>query len=128
MARNRTAGLTEREAEIMSVIWELGEASVEEIRLRLKNRPAASTVRTLLAIMVERKLIQDDGSVYAKRFRATADQSSVQGSALRRLVDSLFSGSTEEMLMRLVDDGEIDAEQIKALQKRLEAQMDEREK
>ena len=58
----RTQGLTEREGEIMSILWNLDRASVEEIRGRLKNRPSSNTVRTLLGIMVERGLEEDDGS------------------------------------------------------------------
>jgi BlaI family penicillinase repressor len=113
MARKRTQGLTEREAEIMSILWELGKASVEDIRARLHNKPAASTVRTLLGIMVERGLVADDGSAYAKQYHSCIDQSEAQGSALRRLIDNLFAGSTEDLLVRLVDAGEVDVEQLK---------------
>ena len=119
MARKRTQGLTEREAEIMSILWEQGRASVEEIRRQLRDEPAASTVRTLLSIMVERGLVGDDGSVYAKKFHPLVEQSEAQGSALRRIIDSLFAGSTEEMLVRLVDEGEVDIEQLKRLQARI---------
>ena len=119
MARKRTQGLTEREAEIMSILWELDQASVEEIRSRLKNKPSANTVRTLLGIMVERDLVEDDGSVYAKQYYPRIDQAEAQGPALRRLVDNLFAGSTEELLMHLVDEGKVDIEQLKRLQRRI---------
>ena len=119
MSRQRTQGLTEREAEIMSILWELDQASVEEIRSRLKNKPSANTVRTLLGIMVERDLVEDDGSVYAKQYYPRIDQAEAQGPALRRLVDNLFAGSTEELLMHLVDEGKVDIEQLKRLQRRI---------
>ena len=119
MVRKRTQGLTEREAEIMAILWEREQANVEEIRAQLKNKPAASTVRTLLAIMIERGLVADDGSVYAKQYRALVDKDVAQKSALRRLIDTFFAGSTEEVLLRLVDEGEVDADQLKALQKRI---------
>ena len=44
MARKRTTGFTDREAEILSILWDLGEASVEDIRRRLSGNPTASTV------------------------------------------------------------------------------------
>ena len=120
MARKRSQGLTEREAEIMSILWELGNASVEDVRRRMENSPAASTVRTLIGIMVERGLVADDGSVYGKQFHARVDKSDAQASALRRLIDNLFAGSTEDLLVRLVDEGEVDVEQLKKrLQKKI---------
>ena len=119
MSRKRTQGLTDREVEIMSILWKLNQASVEEIRGLLKNKPSANTVRTLLGIMVERGLVRDDGSVYAKQYYPCIGQAEARGSALRRLVDSLFAGSTEELLMSLVDRGEVDIEQLKRLQRRI---------
>lgn len=119
MARKRTKGLTEREAEIMAILWELQEATVEDIRERLPGAPSASTVRTLLAIMTDRGLVADNGKEYARRYRARLDQTEVQRSALRKLIDGLFAGSTEAMLLHLIDEGEVDVEQLKRLQERL---------
>jgi BlaI family transcriptional regulator, penicillinase repressor len=119
MPRKRTQGLTDREAEIMSILWKEKDASAEEIRQQLANKPSANTVRTLLNIMAERNLVADDGSKYGKKFRPLIPQSKARDSALRRLVDSLFAGSTEEMLVHLVDEGEVDIEQLKRLQKHI---------
>ena len=119
MPRKRTQGLTDREAEIMSILWKEGEASTEEIRRHLPGKPSANTVRTLLRIMVERNLVADDGSKYSKKFRALIPESEARGSALRRLVNNLFAGSTEELLVHLVDEGKVDVEQLKDLQQRI---------
>lgn len=127
MPRKRTEGLTDREAEIMAVLWQMGQANVEDIRQRLEGRPAASTVRSLLAIMAERGLVADDNTVYAKKYRPKLDQSQAQDSALRRVIDRLFSGSTEELLVRLIDEGAVDSAQLERLQKRLRERRDQRE-
>ena len=127
MPRKRTEGLTDREAEIMAVLWQMGQASVEDIRQRLEGRPAASTVRSLLAIMAERGLVADDNTVYAKKYRPKLGQSQAQDSALRRVIDRLFSGSTEELLVRLIDEGAVDSAQLERLQKRLRERRDQNE-
>ncbi len=119
MPRKRTQGLTDREAEIMSILWDISDASVEDIRERLSDTPSASTVRTLLAIMVDRGLVAHDGAEYAKRYRTRLDRSEAQWPALRRLIDRLYAGSTEALLVHLVDQGEVDLEQLKRLQARL---------
>ncbi len=119
MSRKKTKGLTEREAEIMAVLWDLGEASVEGIRERLKGAPSASTVRTLLAIMADRGLVADDGKGYAKRYRARLDRADAQGSALRRMIDTLFAGSAEALVLRLIDAGDVDLDRLQRLRDRL---------
>jgi predicted transcriptional regulator len=119
MPRKKTKGFTERESEIMSILWERGSASVEEIRERLTGAPSASTVRTLLAIMADRGLVADDGKGYAKRYHARIDRAEAQGPALRRMIDTLFAGSAEALVLRLMDEGEVDLDQLQRLQARL---------
>ncbi|NKB70140.1 MAG: hypothetical protein GKR89_23955 [Candidatus Latescibacteria bacterium] len=120
MPRKRTEGLTERETEILAVLWQLEQASVEDIRLRLAGQPAASTVRSLLSIMTERGLVAHDDTVYAKKYRPKLDRNQAQDSALQRLIDRLFAGSTEALLVRLVDEGAVDDAQLERLQQRLQ--------
>ncbi|OGG46788.1 MAG: hypothetical protein A3F84_12450 [Candidatus Handelsmanbacteria bacterium RIFCSPLOWO2_12_FULL_64_10] len=103
----------------MSILWERGSASVEEIRERLTGAPSASTVRTLLAIMADRGLVADDGKGYARRYHARLNRAEAQGPALRRMIDTLFAGSAEALVLRLVDEGEVDLEQLQRLQARL---------
>ena len=110
---------TDREAEILAILWEKGETDVEGIRAGLTDRPTANTVRTLLGIMLERGLVADDGRAYGRKYRALVPRAQIQCSALRRLVDTLFAGSAAEVVLRLVDEGEVDAEQLQKLQKRL---------
>ena len=119
MSRKRTTGPTDREAEILAILWETGQSDVEEIRQQLKKKPSANTVRTLLSIMTERGLVQDDGTVYGRKYRALVSKIEVQRSVLRKLVDTFFTGSAEEVVLRLVDEGEVDVEKLVELQKRL---------
>lgn len=121
MSRNRTQGLTEREAEILAILWREGEANVEEVRAQLKDAPSSNTVRMLLTIMLNRNLVVDDGRGYRKRYRAKDAREKTQTSALRRLMDTLFEGSAEEMVVRLTDSGEMDTDQLKALYERAKA-------
>ena len=118
MSRNRTQGLTEREAEMLAILWRQGDANVEEVRAQMKNAPSSNTVRMLLNIMQDRNLVVDDGRGYRKRYRAKDAREKTQVSALRRLMNTLFEGSAEEMVARLTDSGEMDEAQLKALYER----------
>jgi predicted transcriptional regulator len=101
LARKRSKGLTDREAEILAILWEAGDASVEEIRRELPQAPTANTVRKLLAIMVERRLVQGDRSVYGRRYRPAIKPDALQEAAVKRLLDTLFEGSAESLVQHL---------------------------
>ena len=118
MARRRTKGLTDREAEILARLWEIGEASVEEIRPGLTEAPTASTVRKLLSIMVERQLVAADDRKYARRYRAVKDPQDLQAPALQRLLDTLFSGSAEGIVEVLLEVGRLTPADLRRLARR----------
>jgi predicted transcriptional regulator len=118
VARRRTKGLTDREAEILARLWEIGEASVEEIRPGLTEAPTASTVRKLLSIMVERQLVAADDRKYARRYRAVKDPQDLQAPALQRLLDTLFSGSAEGLVEVLLEVGRLTPADLRRLARR----------
>ena len=118
MARRRTRGLTDREAEILVCLWETKEASVEEIRQGLTEAPTASTVRKLLSIMVERQLVAADDRKYARRYRAVKDPQDLQAPALQRLLDTLFSGSAEGLVEVLLEVGRLTPADLRRLARR----------
>lgn len=120
MSRKKTEGLTEREAEILSILWRLGDANVEDIRSQMANKPTANTVRTLLTIMQDRGLVVDDGTGYGRKYSAKVTRETAQSSALRKVLDTFFSGSVQEMVLRLTDSGEMDAEELKALYEKVQ--------
>ena len=51
MARIPSESLTEREAQIMDVVWRLGEVTAEEVRVSLPGEPHDSTVRTIMRLL-----------------------------------------------------------------------------
>ena len=127
MPRKRTEGLTDREAEIMAVLWQMGP-SQRRGHPPATRRPPRRQHRALLARhLAERGLVAHDNTVYAKKYRPKLDQSQAQDSALRRVIDRLFSGSTEELLVRLIDEGAVDSAQLERLQKRLRERRDQSE-
>jgi predicted transcriptional regulator len=118
MARRRSAGLTEREAEILAILWREGEATVEQIRSELEDRPTTATVRKLLALMRERGLVDGDGRRPAPRYRALHRARVFQGPATRRLLDTHFGGSAYGLVRCLVDEGWIDGGDLLRLAER----------
>jgi len=116
MPRRMTPLLTDREAEILSILWELEPATAEQIRRRLSGAPHDSTVRTLLRVLVSKGHVAVDSDVRPAAYRARAKQGAVQKKALRDIVKRFFGGSAEALVLHLVEDERLSFEQIKMLE------------
>ncbi len=119
MARKRMVGFTDREVEILAVLWEHGEATVEDIRQQLSGEPTVSTVRTLLNVMVDREYIGDNGKEYGRTYHAKVSKAEGQRSVLRNMIDTVFAGSPEALVLRLLETEKLDWDRVKKLRKRL---------
>ena len=70
--------------------------------------------------MVNRGFVADNGKDYAKRYHARIDKKAGQQSVLKRLIDTVFGGSAEAMLLRLMDEEEVDIGRLKQMRKKLD--------
>ena len=119
MARPRQEGLTDREMELIQVLWQQKEATVEMIQAKLPDRLEGSTIRTLLQIMEDKGYVVHEKQGRANVYRPVIDQQWVQSAALKYIIQKLFGGSTELLLARLVKDGEIDLDDVTRLGEKL---------
>jgi predicted transcriptional regulator len=95
--------LTRREAQIMEILHRRRRATVEEIRAELPEAPSPSSVRKLLEIMIDRRLLgrEYDGPRFVYFPAVTAEDAS--RSALRQLVRTFFGNSPGSAAAALLD-------------------------
>ena len=117
MASRPQEGLTEREGQIMNVLWKQEEASVEGIRERLEAELVPTTIRTLLRIMEKKGYVAAHKDGKAKVFRPLIVRESAQTSALETLRKRLFEGSTRKLMLRLMEDEDISIEELEGLRR-----------
>lgn len=109
MVNNRkdkgSAILGDLEAAVMNVIWQRGEATVEEVRgsLERDRKPAYTTVMTVMSRLAEKGVLQRRKRGRAFLYRAVADQAEVAGSMLSNLVDRLYAGSPGRAIAHLIE-------------------------
>jgi predicted transcriptional regulator len=119
--------LTRRESQIMEILYQRRRATVEDIRSDLPDAPSPSSVRKLLDIMIERRLIdrEYDGPRFVY-FPATAPDEASR-SALRQLVRTFFDNSTTSAMAALLDvaEGPLSDEEYKRLRALLKRVHDE---
>lgn len=119
-----TMSLTERELDVMSVLWRLGSGTVAEVREAL-DRPVGYTgVLKLLQILEEKDMVRHEQEGRAYRYFATVRASEAGGPALKRIVDKVFQGSAELALARLISGRKLAPEEVE----RMKALLDEAER
>jgi predicted transcriptional regulator len=110
--------LTERESQIMAVLWDHGPSTAEAVRAKLADRPHDSTVRTMLRVLKRKRYVRRRGHKPAV-YEAAVPRSQEQGKAARSLLARLFGGSVEALVMRLIEDEQLTCEQLERLRKDL---------
>ena len=127
MARPREQGLMARESQLMDVIWEVGEVTVEDLRERLDDPLAGSTLRTLLSILESKGYVRTSKRGRANVYVPVTAREEAQSDAVRTLTQRLFRGSASGLLSRLVEDDEITLEELDRLRWKLRGQQKEGE-
>ena len=101
--------LGDRELDVMGVLWSLGSATVTEVRDQLPADLAYTTVLTILRNLEEKGLVTHEAQGRAHRYFPRVAQHAARRSAVGRLVDKLFQGSAEQLLVHLVRDRQLSA-------------------
>jgi predicted transcriptional regulator len=113
-------GLTDREADVMKVLWEHGASTVAEVRERLKDDLAYTTVLTILRTMHTKGLVDYKQEGRAYRYSAKVQQQAARKSAVKHLMGKLFQGSADLLITQLVAEHKLDDDQVARIQKILE--------
>lgn len=121
MGEHDKEGLTKLELQIMQVIWRQGASSVGEVQEGLEQRLAYTTVQTMLNILHRKGKLKRRLQGRAYEYRATVTEAKALSHAVRDIVDRMFGGSSEELVMSLIKSKQIDAKKIAELSRRLEA-------
>lgn len=97
--------LTQRELDVMSVLWELGEATATEVRERVDPNLAYTSISTILRLLEMKGYVahrRGDGKTHV--YFAAVDAETAGKSALDRLLDKVYGGSPLKLLAHLVED------------------------
>jgi BlaI family transcriptional regulator, penicillinase repressor len=110
--------LTKLELELMQVIWRLGKASVSAVQAELTRNLAYTTVQTMLNILERKGKLRRELHGRAYIYSARVTEAKALGQGVRDLIDRMFGGSSEELVMSLLKNGEIDADRLAELTRR----------
>jgi predicted transcriptional regulator len=116
---------TERELDVMAILWDRGPSTVAEVRARLADALAHNTVLTVLTVLEEKGYVDHTEEGKAHRFRARVKQETAGATAAARMVEKLFGGSTERLLTHLVTERSVTADELRRLRRLLDDKLRE---
>ena len=120
MPRPKAEKLTPLELEIMHVLWEEGPANVQSVQQKLKRPLAYTTVQTMLNILHRKGKVKRTLKERAYFYTPAVSRSHVTRQHIGDIIDRLFGGSAESLVMSLVETKHLTPEKLARLQELLE--------
>ena len=122
MARNKSATLTEAELRIMNVLWEKGSATVHEVLQGMPAPPALAynSVLTIIRILEKKGYVQHVKDRRAHVYMPKVDRKDATRFEVRHLVSRFFGNSDELLVLNILEEKSIDADELARLRQLLE--------
>jgi predicted transcriptional regulator len=112
--------LTDREADLMEVLWDRGPSTVAEVHAGLNAGLAYTTVLALLRTMENKGIVRRSKEGRAHRYVPAIERQKAQKAAVNSLAQKLFRGSVESLLLHVVSNEELSADAIARIQRLLD--------
>ena len=125
MVRRKTEQLTPLELEIMHVLWETGPANVQTVQQKLKRDLAYTTVQTMLNILHRKGKAKRTLKDRAYFYKPAVSRKQVVSKHVSDVVDRLFGGSAESLVMSLLETKHLTPQKLARLNKLVEAAEEE---
>ncbi|CAN5612870.1 BlaI/MecI/CopY family transcriptional regulator [soil metagenome] len=108
---------TESELEILQVLWTRNLATVREVHEELlKSKDAGyTTTLKLMQIMFEKGLVTRDSSSKTHIYKPIVTRENTQKLFLNRMIDSLFSGSSAQLVMQALGNHNSSKEELEEI-------------
>lgn len=106
----------------MKVVWDLGEASVNDVLARMTGAasPAYNTVLTTMRILERKGYLEHVKEGRAFVYRPVVSRQGAQRRAVRQIVNSFFDRSPQSLMLSLIEDERLTPEDLERLQKMIE--------
>jgi len=115
--------LSDRELDVMAVLWARGSGTVTEVRESLTDPLAYTTVLTVLRTLEEKGFVSHEEEGKAHRYTPLVARERAGRSALTRMIEKLFEGSPELLVTQLVSDRKLSAQEIRRLRRILDERL-----
>jgi BlaI family penicillinase repressor len=122
MPRKKTTVPTEKEMQILSILWSRGASTVREVNT-IMNRDSDTgytTTLKLMQIMYDKGLLKRDDSTKTHVYFPANSEEQIQSQVVGNLLDRVFAGSTEKLMMRVLSSQHVTLDELSSLKKMIE--------
>lgn len=110
--------LTKAEEQFMQVLWELEEASVQDIIDQLPEpKPAYNTVSTIIRILETKEFVAHKAKGRGYIYFPLVSKTIYSNQSLQKIVDGYFGGSFKSMVSFFVNKNEVDLKELDTILK-----------
>ena len=119
--------LTDTELELMQVVWELGEGTVNAVldQLASDRQLAYTSVSTILRILEKKGFLASRKAGRAHIYSPLLTKGEYEQRSISHLVDNLFQGQAFQLASRFIDSTKLSAAELERLRKLLEEKKNE---
>jgi BlaI family transcriptional regulator, penicillinase repressor len=116
---------TNRELDVMSILWRLGSGTVAEVRAELGEGLAYTSVLSALQTLEDKGYVHHESEGRAYRYYPAVDAGSAGGRALERIREAIFEGSAELLFAQLVSDRRLSRAELERMRRLLARRLKE---
>lgn len=120
MPNDSDVRFTDRELDVMQVLWDVGSATVSDVQEALDDELAYTTVLTILRTLAEKGHVRHESEGRAYRWFPCVERAEARSSALRHLLDRVFAGNPETLLTHLVAQRDLSAVEVERMRRLLD--------
>jgi len=122
MPRKPSPVPTEAELELLKLVWKLGDATVRDVLEALppERKLAYTTVMSMMRILERKGYLTHRAQGRAFLYQPRVSEDEVAEGMLSHLIDRMFEGSAELLMVKLLEAAELTEEQLRMLKKKVE--------
>jgi BlaI family penicillinase repressor len=122
MARQKASNPTDRELEILRILWAYGPSSVRRVNefACQESDTGYTTTLKFMQIMLEKGLVVRDTSARTHIYRAVAEEANVQRQLAADLVNKAFGGSAQKLVMQALEEKQVPQRELIRIQRMLD--------
>ena len=119
MARKPSKHFTDKELEIMKLIWQMGEATVKDLQERLPGTPHYNSVLTIVRVLERKGHLVHRAEGKTHFYRADESKEKAGMRLLRHVIDHVFGGSAASVVLNLVQAGDLTQKDLDKIRARI---------
>ena len=122
MPPTKSVTLTEAELRLMDVLWQQGPSTVQQVleALPKKSQLAYNSVLTTIRILEKKGYLRHIKDGRAHVYRPLVERAEASRSENRHLANRFFKNSHEMLVLNILEDHGVDAEELQRLRQLLE--------